>query len=203
MNTSPVSGPGPLSPMGRPLEQEFRHLRQTWWWFLLLGFLLVVLGAAAIVFPAFTVAATFGTMLVLGVMLMAAGVATILGAFWAGHWSGLLLQVLAGILYLVCGYLIVDRPFKAVLAGTLFLAALFIVLGLFRTVVALVLRFPQWGWSLLNGVITFLAGVVIYRHAPGDAFWVLGLLIGLEMLFHGWTWIMLATAIRRIPAESP
>ncbi len=201
MNTNPVGGPGPSNAALRPVEQEFRQLRQGWWWFLLLGVLLVVLGTAAIVFPLFTVGMTLGAMVVLGVMLMAAGIATIIGAFWAGQWSGLLLQLLVGILYLWCGYIAADRPGRAALAVTLFLAALFIVLGLFRIVAALVVKFPQWGWSLLNGVVTFLAGVVIYRHAPLDALWVIGLLIGLEMILHGWTWIMLATAVRRIPAE--
>jgi uncharacterized membrane protein HdeD (DUF308 family) len=44
-----------------------------------------------------------------------------------------------------------------------------------------------------------LAGIVIYRHLPEDALWVVGLLVGLEMLFNGWTWIMLSLAVRKIP----
>jgi uncharacterized membrane protein HdeD (DUF308 family) len=50
-------------------------------------------------------------------------------------------------------------------------------------------------------VITFLAGVVIYRQLPYSAPWVIGLLVGLELLFNGWTWIMLAFQVRRIPCE--
>ena len=30
---------------------------------------------------------------------------------------------------------------------------------------------------------------------------MIGLLVGLEMLFSGWAWIMLALEIKRIPAE--
>ena len=84
---------------------------------------------------------------------------------------------------------------------TLFIAAFFIVVGVFRSIAAMMLRFPSWGWALLNGVITLLAGVVIYRHFPESAIWVLGILGGLEMLFHGWTWVMLALAIRQLPKE--
>jgi uncharacterized membrane protein HdeD (DUF308 family) len=61
-----------------------------------------------------------------------------------------------------------------------------------------VLRFPQWGWSLINGVITLLAGLLIYRRLPFDAVWVVGLLVGVEMLLNGWTWIMLALVLRRL-----
>ena len=85
------------------------------------------------------------------------------------------------------------------------MAAFFIVVGGFRIVASLAVHFPYWGWSLLNGIVTFLLGVIIYRlyhHFPPSAFWILGLLIGIEMLFHGWTWIMLSLAIRRIPAKA-
>jgi uncharacterized membrane protein HdeD (DUF308 family) len=85
---------------------------------------------------------------------------------------------------------------------TFFLAISFMVLGAFRTVGALIIRFPQWGWALLNGTITFLCGLVIYRHLPLDALWVIGLLVGLEMLFNGWTWIMLSIEVRKIPKEA-
>ncbi len=54
----------------------------------------------------------------------------------------------------------------------------------------------------MNGIVTFLLGVIIYRNFPESGIWVIGLLVGLEMLFHGWTWIMLSLAIRRIPAKT-
>ena len=50
--------------------------------------------------------------------------------------------------------------------------------------------------------VTFLVGLVIYRQLPFSAVWVIGLLMGLEMLFAGWAWIMLGLAIKRIPAET-
>ena len=102
----------------------------------------------------------------------------------------------------MAGFLITERPLAATAGLTLLLAGLFIVLGVFRIVVALMIRFPSWGWSLLNGVVTLLAGMVIYRHFPQSALWVVGLLVGLEMLFSGWTWIMLAACIRTRQVET-
>ena len=181
------------------LHREFRHLKHHWWWFLLLGILLVLGGTVALLFPVIT---NVAAMLVLGVTLMVSGIATIVAAFWAGKWSGLLLQLLVGILYVVVGMQITDTPVKAGLVMAIFIAGFFIVAGGFRIVAALVTRFPYWGWALLNGIITFLCGVVIYRHFPQCALWVVGLLVGLEMLFNGWTWITLAFAIRRIPGDA-
>ena len=47
-------------------------------------------------------------------------------------------------------------------------------------------------------MITFIAGMVIYRNLPETALWVIGLLVGLELLFHGWMWLMMALQLRRI-----
>jgi uncharacterized membrane protein HdeD (DUF308 family) len=136
--------------------------------------------------------------IVLGALLMVGGLAMIVSSFWIGNWSGFLVQLLVGILYLACGFVMTEKPVMSAVAMTVFIAISFIVLGVFRSVGALMLRFPQWGWALLNGVITLLAGILIYRQLPFDALWVIGLLVGLEMLFNGWTWIMLALALRSL-----
>jgi len=181
------------------LRRELGHLKTGWWWFLLLGILLVLGGAVALLFPILT---NVAAMVVLGVTLVVTGIATIVAAFWAGKWSGLLLQLLVGILYVVVGLQFTDMPVKAGVVMALFVAGFFIVAGAFRVAAALTVRFPHWGWALLNGVVTFLCGVVIYRHFPECALWVVGLLVGLEMLFNGLTWIMLALGIRSIPDEA-
>jgi uncharacterized membrane protein HdeD (DUF308 family) len=181
---------------------ELGHLRKHWWWLALLGALLVVCGTVAIVFPVF---ASVAVVAVLAAILMVAGVATIIGAFWAGKWSGFLLHLLVGFIYVAASLAVSDRPTaprEALLIITVFIAAAFMVMGAFRVLASLLMRFPQWGWSLLNGLVTFLAGFVIFRQLPWSAFWAVGLLVGLEMLFNGWTWIMLAMAIKNLPAET-
>jgi uncharacterized membrane protein HdeD (DUF308 family) len=183
------------------LRREFGRVQKNWWWYFMLGVLLETAGAAAIVFPALTAATSLLAVVFLGALLVVSGIATLLGSCWAGRWSGLMLHLFAGILYVVAGCLIMDSPGKTALTLTLLMAVMFIVLGVFRTIGALVVRYPQWGWSLLNGVITLLAGVVIYRHFPQSALWVIGLLVGLEMIFSGWTWVMLAIALRNLPKQ--
>ena len=184
------------------MKHELEHMSGNWCWFMLLGALLAVCGTAAIVLPPVLEATTIIVPVVLGVLLMIGGMATIISSFWAGKWSGFLLHLLVGILYLAVGFVFMENPFETLLALTLFIAIVFIIVGIFRTTAALVLQFPQWGWALLNGVITFLAGVIIYRTLPEGALWVIGLLIGLELLFNGWMWIMLALGLRRLHLEN-
>ena len=186
---------------GGAVQKEFQHLKSEWFWLFLYGILLTACGTAAVIFPPLTILTTFAAMVVLGVALMVAGIATIITALWAGKWSGMLVQLLVGILYIMVGFVITDTPVQSAIAVTLVVAAFFIVVGLFRSVAALVIRYPYWGWSLLNGVITFLLGLIIYHHFPQSSIWIVGLLVGLEMLFHGWTWIMLSLAVRKIPSD--
>ena len=80
----------------------------------------------------------------------------------------------------------------------MFLAAFFIVAGAFRIVVAVVERFPQWGWVLVNGMITLMAGLIIYDSFPNSALWLIGLLLGIDLLFNGWSWLMLALFLRTV-----
>jgi uncharacterized membrane protein HdeD (DUF308 family) len=198
-----MNGKSECCEAGKQIHQELGHVRSCWLCFFMLGVLLVLCGTAAIAVPPFTVAYTLVTVIVLGVALMVAGIVTIVSAFWIGKWSGMLLHLLAGILYLVMGFVITERPVATAVVMTLFIAATFIVLGAFRAVSALALRFPQWGWVMLNGIITLILGVVIYRHFLDSALWVIGLLVGIELLFNGWSWIMLSLAVRKIPKELP
>lgn len=183
------------------VKHELEDLGKHWWWFLVLGVLLTIGGVAAIAYPFIT---SSGVVILLGAVLIVAGIVTVIGAFWAGKWSAFFLQVLVGILYVMAGMAIRDAPVESAVLLTMFMAAFFIVAGAFRIVVSLVVRFPQWGWALLNGIVTLLAGIIIYDVCdkfPTIAISLIGLLVGLELLFNGWTWIMLAVSLRGASEE--
>ena len=179
---------------------ELHHHRNQWWCFLLLGIALVILGSLCIIDPFVpTVASVF----VLGFILLVAGIAQIVSSFWAGKWSGMLMHMLIGVLYVVVGYMIVDAPVINMVLITKFIAIFLIVSGAFRMISALVVRFPDWGWALLNGGVTLLLGIIINRQLPEAALWVIGLFVGIEMLFNGWAWVMLALDLRAVAKKTP
>ena len=180
------------------LNHELERFQEHWWWFLLLGLLLVIGGVVALAYP---FVSSVGIVLVLGAILIISGMVTIIGAFWAGKWSAFFLQLLVGILYVMTGMVIRDVPLESTALLTLFIAASFIIVGVFRIAIALIERFPQWGWALLNGIVTMIAGLIIYDTYPSSALWVIGLLVGLELFFNGWTWIMLALMVRKLPTD--
>ena len=174
-------------------KEELAAMRKNWGFLLAIGITQVVLGLIALSLPLLF---TLGTMLFFGLLLVVAGVVDIGSAFWARKWRGFLLHLLVGILYLSVALFFVERPGLAAAGFTLMLAVFFLVGGLFRIVVALSQRFPGWGWALANGVITLLLGVLIWQEWPESAVWVIGTFIGIELIFNGCTWVMLALALR-------
>jgi len=192
----------PTNPSNVPQDDqshELAALRQYWWWFLVLGIVLAVLGAIAIGSGIATIYVTTLTVKLFGFLLLLGGVAQIVNSFWSGRWSGFLVHLLIGILYVVVGYQIVDQPEIAAGVLTLLLAAFLIIGGVFRIAAAMTLRFHDWGWVVLNGIISVVLGVMINEGWPATSLFVIGLFVGIEMLFNGWSWIMFSFGLRRIP----
>ncbi len=175
-------GPG-LAPLGAGA------IRHAWGWFLALGILEIILGTMAI---GATPAATVVTVVFFGWLLLIGGVSSVVHAFWRRHWRGFFLEVLTGVLYIVAGFFMVAEPLAAAAPLTLLIAMFLLIGGIFRIVVALSRHIDHWPWVLLNGVITLALGIMIWRQWPGSALWVIGLFIGIEMIFYGWSLVMLS-----------
>lgn len=181
---------------GSPLFEGLQSLRSKWGWFLALGIVLIVLGVISLTAPLLV---TLTTVMLFGLLLVIGGGAEFLSAFWASKWSGFFVLVFGGLLRLVVGIIMLEHPGPAAAGITLMLAVLLIVGGLVRIVISVTQRYPQWGWTALNGVVAFLLGVVIWREWPTASLWVIGTFVGVDLLFNGWSWVMLALAIRKFP----
>ncbi len=168
---------------------------RAWLPFLLAGAVMVALGTFVIgwaCLASMTVVAVwlFGSFLIVG------GIAEILTALWAGRWSGRLVHLLIGAMYLVIGFIFMTEPKDSAVRLTLIIAIFLIVSGVVRIVAAIAESLPGRWSTLLNGVVTLVLGVLIYRQWPESALWVIGLFIGIEMLFNGWTWVLLSLAAK-------
>jgi uncharacterized membrane protein HdeD (DUF308 family) len=180
---------------------DFQKLRDQWIWFLLAGIALVVFGSLAIGWACLgtiTIAATW----LFGFLLLAGGITEIIHAFSAPRWSGTLMHVLLGVLNIAVGLMIIDDPGESALVLTKIISIFLIVGGLFRIVAALLQRFTGWGWMLLNGVVTLFLGVLVYKQWPESALWFIGLYLGIDMIVNGWSYIMLALALKQLPPQS-
>ncbi len=169
------------------------ELRRARGWLLALGIALIVLGALAI---GASVLATLISVIFVGWLLLISGLLEAIYAFSQPRWGGLVLHVVNGVLGVVAGFLLVRHPAAGALVLTLLMAMLFMIGGLFRVLAAAVMRFPHWGWVLLNGIITLMLGLFILGQMPGAALWLIGMFVGIDLILMGWSWVMLALALR-------
>jgi uncharacterized membrane protein HdeD (DUF308 family) len=177
-------------------------LRGEWIWFVLLGVALIVLGSVAL---GYVVMASLAVALVLGILILVGGAAETLGAFWCRRWSGFLLHLLSGVLSIVVGLLFLKSPAGALAALTLLMAGFFLVGGIFKVAASASYRFAAWGWPLFSGLIDVALGVMILAEWPESALWVLGMFLGINLIFRGVNWIGLGMALRSLasPTAAP
>ena len=184
----------------RPLVAELRHelnaLRGNWFWFVMLGIALVVLGAIAL---GSVMIASLATAVAIGMLIFLGGVAETLGAFWCRGWSGFFFHLLSGVLSIVIGVIFLRAPVGALLALTLLVASFLMVGGIFKIVAAVSYRFAAWGWPLVSGIVDLILGVLIWQEWPASALWVIGLFVGINLVFRGFNWIGLGLSLRALP----
>jgi uncharacterized membrane protein HdeD (DUF308 family) len=170
-------------------------LSRNWGWLLALGILMIILGAIAIAAPA---VATIAVQFMLGWLLVISGIGEGIHAFMAQGWRGFLLELLSAVLYLAVGILLLVNPLQGALALTIVVAVFLVVEGIVKIITALRVRdHDGWGWLLASGIVSVILGVLIWAEWPASGLWVIGLLVGIQLLFTGWALVMLALAARR------
>ena len=168
-------------------------LEKKWLRFLIFGIALIVLGAMTITFP---LLATLTIEMVIGCILVIGGIAHVLHAFGMRGWSGFFSMLLVGIFYLIFGIMMLASPLIGALTITFILVAFLIGEGIFKIVIAFQLRpLSNWGWVLLGGITALLLGSLIWAQWPARAVWVIGLFVGVDIIFTGWAMVLIALTL--------
>jgi len=160
-------------------------------WFIFLGLVLIVVGAAATAFPLLS---TLAVAVWIAIAFAIAGAAQTVHAFAARSWSGFLLDLLIGLLYLATGVVLWFNPLGGAVTLTAILAVVLVIDGVFRSIMAFQVR-PRtgWVWLLFGGIVSIILGLMIWRQLPSSALWILGLFLGLNLIFSGLTFLRLGS----------
>jgi uncharacterized membrane protein HdeD (DUF308 family) len=166
--------------------ESIERLRGKWAAITAFGVLLVVLGFAALVF---SLVATIVTVTLNGVLFLIAGGAEIGIGMHSREWGRFFLWVIGGLVYIAAGVLCIVNPILASTVLTLFLGAGLIAAGVVRAYLATQLPadHPR-ALVFLAAAVTILLGLIIVIHWPLDSVYVLGTLLGVDLLFHGVGW---------------
>lgn len=154
---------------------------------------MVILGIIAIAGAPIT---GFVSVMLLGAFMIVGGA---IEAFHAlSHWKtgNRLLFLLGGILSAVVGVLLVARTGIGLAAISLMLAGYFIANGLFHAITAVADRYERWGWDLVMGLVSLALGFIVIAQWPVSSIWLVGTLVGIDILFRGFALMAAASTMR-------
>ena len=197
-----LSDSQPTSDEIAALRSQFSQaVRDHWKAFLIEGIVLLILGFAAIVVPQL---ASIAATVFLGWIFLTVGVAGLILSLWARRMPGLWWSLVSAALAIAAGLVLLIWPLEGTLSLTIVVGAYFLVEGIATVMYAREHKnelSDRWRWMLLAGIMDILVSAVIVLGLPGSAFWAVGLLIGLNMMFGGASLIGMALAAR--PGHQP
>ena len=171
-------------------------IHRHWGLFLFEGIVLIVLGTLAVLVPAVaSVAAT----VVFGWILLISGLVGLVATFRAQGSPGFVWSLISALLGIAAGVILLSMPVEGALTLTAVLIAFLLVEGLATVLFALEHRkgsSGRWSWVLTSGIVDLVLGVMLLAGLPGTAVWALGLLIGINMIFGGWSLVWMALHAR-------
>ena len=160
------------------------------------GILVLLLGVFCMAVPWIP---GMGIVIMVGIALLATGVIQLIFAFQSDSFGTGAFRVLFGLLAAFMGGWLISKPGAGLAALTLFLAAWFFVDGVYAIVAAIRWR-PNKGWGMLliSGIVSIILALMIYHEFPESSLWLVGVLVGVRLLFAGLTMIILGSAGRAL-----
>ncbi len=175
--------------------EVIRKVRQNSGWFITLGVVMILLGIAAIVEPFI---ATIAIARVFSWILLFAGVIRIIYAVQSRHDRGFWLALLIGILYVIAGILLLSNMLGAALTLTIAFGGVILMQGILEVIAAFKVRpDPNWSWTLVSGIMAIVLGILIFYQWPFSAAWLLGVFVGVNLMFTGVWMIVIPLILRR------
>lgn len=170
-------------------------------WSIALSVLMILTGVLAIMIPPL---AGIAVLVVVAWLLMFSGAAHLVFAWHTRTAGGMVWELLLGILYILVGVYALLNPVAGLASLTLVLAIYLFMEAVLELILSFRLR-PLAGsnWLLIDGIITLILAVLIWRSWPSSSEWVIGTLVGISMLFSGAARLSLSLAARRAVARLP
>ena len=164
-------------------------------WYLIEGLLLIAAGILAVIYP---VMSSTAVIVLLGWLLIISGALQGLSLLGARHVPHFWLQLISVILAVMIGFLFLRDPGQGLQTITLLVIVFFMIEGISKVVFALKIRpVPNWGWVLASGVVGILLSLILLASLPVTAVWLIGLLMGIELISVGAAIAYLAWQVRR------
>ncbi len=171
-------------------------VKKTVGWSVMLSVLMIVAGILAIIVPP---ASGVAVTILVGWLMVFSGAAHLVYGWDTRSSGGLLWGMLLGILYIVTGGYVLLNPVAGLASLTLVLAAYLLAESILEFILSYRLRpLPGSGWLLVDGIVTLILAIMIWRTWPSSSLWAIGTLVGISMLFSGFARLTISLATRRV-----
>jgi uncharacterized membrane protein HdeD (DUF308 family) len=165
-------------------------------WSMFLGAVMFICGLLAVLLP---LASGIGIVIVLAWLILFAGVAHLIFAFQSHSVGGFLWKLLLAVVYGFAGIYMLMHPLLGLVSLTFVLAIFLLVEGGVEIALYFNIRdVPNSGWVLFDGLITLILGLFIWANWPSASAWIVGILVGISLMFSGISRFMLSLAIRDV-----
>jgi uncharacterized membrane protein HdeD (DUF308 family) len=169
---------------------QYSRLRPSIFW----PVVMIIVGILALWLPA---ASSIGVARLLGWLMVFDAGFQLIHSFRSEGVGHVAWKVVVALVYLVVGIYFLMHPLLAVALVTLALATFFLVEGLVDVFSYFASRETRAShWILVNGIVSIVLAVMIWRHWPTGSLWVLGVLVGVGLLMAGVSRLMIALAVR-------
>ena len=170
-------------------------LEHKWGWVVALGVFFLLAGFIALTDE---FAATVVSVFVTGVSLIVAGIVEVVTGIQVRPWSRALVWVLVGVGLVIAGTVILRDPALAAAGLTLALGLCLLISGVFRLILAFQLKDATlWPMVALAGLLSAIVGGLILSQWPVSSLYVIGLLLGVNLIFAGASWLALGLTLRK------
>ena len=166
------------------IQEAMREkVKQHSFWYIIQSGLMILAGILALIFP---VISSVAIVLFLGWLLIFSGILQAVSLIDARHVPHFWLQLVSVVLSVLVGVLFLRNPGAGLLTLTLLLIVFFMVEGISKVIFSLTIRpFPNWRWVFASGVISILLAFYLWANTPVTAIWLLGVLLGIELICEG------------------
>ena len=171
-------------------------LHEHWRMFLVEGIVLLILGLAAIAVPQ---VATLAVEILIGWLFLLSGILGLIMTCMMRHAPGFWWSLISALIGIAAGLSLLISPVAGAVSLTLVLIVFFIIEGVASIMFALDHKRElsgRWGWMLASGVIDLILALAVFVMLPGAAAWVIGLLVGINLVFGGTALIGMALHAR-------
>ena len=175
-------------------ENIIQSFKQKANWFIVIGIILIVLGCLAL---GYQFIATVFSVYFIGSLIFIAGIIQVIHSFNIKGLGQTALWAIMGILYIFIGLMSFFQPIAVSSALTLLISLLLTIRGFTQIFAAMSNRnLPRWGWIIFSGIINIILGLMLMAGWPYDSIWVLGMFLGIDLVFQGFAYITIGSALK-------